>query len=135
MQRWFTPFACGAALHRVYRAVLGSNDAFTVDPSPIVGLARGVGAGLQGPANHDGGGMVIHGGKLYVGVGDTGLNRTPPNNKYASCLDKGNGKILRVNLDGSVPADNPLVGVASVTACATQLGAWSTAAPDPRIDA
>ena len=38
-----------------------------------------------------------------------------------------------MNLDGTVPSDNPLVGVATVSACATPTGAWTTAAPDPRI--
>jgi glucose/arabinose dehydrogenase len=77
--------------------------------------------------------MIIHEDQLYVAVGDTGFNATPPTNKYGSCLNKGNGKILRVNLDGSVPSDNPLVGLASVTACATPTGVWTTAAPDPRV--
>jgi glucose/arabinose dehydrogenase len=120
--------------HRVYRAVLGeSSDTLTVDPVPVIAASRGFGPGLEGPANHDGGGMVIHDGHLYVAVGDTGANASPPTNKYGSCLNKGNGKILRVNLDGTVPGDNPLVGLASVSACATVTGPWITAAPDPRI--
>jgi glucose/arabinose dehydrogenase len=120
--------------HRVYRAVLGeTTDTLTVDPVPVIAASLGFGPGLEGPANHDGGGMFIHEGKLYVSVGDTGANASPPTNKYGSCLNKGNGKILRVNLDGTVPSDNPLVGLASVTACATPTGAWTTAAPDPRI--
>jgi len=119
--------------HRVYRAVLTASDTLSVDSTPIVGLSRGAGPGLEGPANHDGGGMSIHGGKLYLGVGDTGANQTPPTNRYGSCLDKGNGKILRVNLDGSVPVDNPLVGVPSVTGCASTGGPWTSAAPDTRI--
>lgn len=119
--------------HRVYRAVLTAADTFTVDAPPIVAASLGVGPGLEGPANHDGGGMIIHGGQLYVSVGDTGANASPPENKYGSCLNKGNGKILRVNLDGSVPNDNPLVGLASVTACPSPTGAWTTGAPDTRI--
>ena len=120
--------------HRVYRAQLTKEDTFTVAAdSLIVGAARGSGPGLEGPANHDGGGMVIHNGQLYIGVGDTGSNASPPLNKYGSCLNKGNGKILRVNLDGTVPTDNPLVGVGTVTGCDTQRGAWTSAAPDTRI--
>jgi glucose/arabinose dehydrogenase len=38
-----------------------------------------------------------------------------------------------VNLDGTVPSDNPLVGLGSVSACSSPTGAWTTAAPDPRI--
>jgi glucose/arabinose dehydrogenase len=119
--------------HRVYRAVLTPSNTLNVDVNPVVGLARGVGPGLEGPANHDGGGMIVYQNQLYVGVGDTGANASPPVNKYASCLNKGNGKILRVNLDGSVPGNNPLVGLSSVTACSTPTGPWSTAAPDARV--
>jgi glucose/arabinose dehydrogenase len=120
--------------HRVHRAVLSAaGETFTVDATPIIGAARGLGPGLEGPANHDGGGLSIAGGKLFVGVGDTGSNASPPTNKYGSCLNKGNGKILRVNLDGTIPSDNPLVALSSVTACNTTTGAWTTAAPDKRI--
>ncbi|MGE3773847.1 MAG: sorbosone dehydrogenase family protein [Gammaproteobacteria bacterium] len=118
--------------NRVVRAVLTAANSFIVDPTPIVGATNGL-PGLEGPANHDGGGLWIHDGRLYVGVGDTGANASPPVNKYGSCLNKPNGKILRVELNGEVPADNPLVGVAAVTACASPTGAWTTAAPDPRI--
>src|SRR5262249_47658415 len=81
--------------HRVYRAVLAAAaDSFAVDATPVVAAARGLGPGLEGPDNHDGGGLFIAGGKLYVSVGDTGQDATPPVNKYGSCLNKGNGKIL-----------------------------------------
>jgi glucose/arabinose dehydrogenase len=120
--------------HRIYRAVLGAgSDSLAVDSVPILGASRGVGPGLEGPANHDGGGMFVSGARLYVGVGDTGSNATPPVNKYGSCLNKGNGKILRINLDGTIPSDNPLVGAPSVSACATPTGPWTLAAPDRRI--
>jgi glucose/arabinose dehydrogenase len=119
--------------HRVYRAALNASDGLDVHPTPIVAASLGVGPGLEGPANHDGGGMWISNGQLYIGVGDTGANNSAPTNKYGSCLNKRNGKILRVNLDGSVPADNPLVGLASVTACTSVTGGWTSAAPDQRI--
>lgn len=120
--------------HRVYRAVLGQeSDTLTVDPVPVIALSRGFGPGLEGPANHDGGGLIIHDDQLYVSVGDTGANASPPTNKYGSCLNKGNGKVLRVNLDGTVPSDNPLVGLASVTACTSVNAAWTTLPPDPRV--
>lgn len=81
--------------------------------------------GLRGPRNHDGGALAIGpDGMLYVGVGDTGCNsnRPPepayrPTNHFGTCLTNANGKILRIGLDGSIPGDNPLVGVARVTAC------------------
>lgn len=119
---------------RVYRATLTPANTLVVDTNPVVGLARGVGPGLKGPSNHNGGGLVIHAGKLYVSVGDTGANASPPVNKFGSCLNHGNGKILRVNLDGSVPADNPLTGLTSVSGCTSPTGAWLDGlAPDQRI--
>jgi glucose/arabinose dehydrogenase len=86
--------------------------------------------GLRGTANHVGGGMAIGpDGKLYVGVGDSGCNSNlppeplyEPTNHFASCLSNANGKILRVDLDGGVPPDNPLAGVAAATACGAVCG-------------
>lgn len=120
--------------HRVYKAVLTPSDTLTVDTTPIIGASRGFGPGLEGPANHDGGGLFIAGNMLYVGVGDTGNNATPPVNKYGSCLNRGNGKILRVQLDGTVPSSNPLPALTAVTGCTAPTGAWQTGvAPDRRI--
>lgn len=93
--------------------------------------------GLEGPANHDGGGIDIYGGNLYMGVGDTGANASPPTNHYGSCLNKGNGKVLRVSIAdatlGQPPADNPLVDVPMVTGCDSTGGAFKMVAPDKRI--
>jgi glucose/arabinose dehydrogenase len=89
---------------------------------------------LRGPANHDGGALDIGpDGRLYVGVGDTGCNSGAPpgtvTNYYGTCLADhptnnggGNGKILRIALDGSIPLDNPLVGATGVTACGSTCG-------------
>jgi MYXO-CTERM domain-containing protein len=93
--------------------------------------------GLRGPANHDGGGIDIYQGNLYISVGDTGANASPPTNRYGTCLDRGNGKVLRVSaVDatlGQPPADNPLVNVAMVTGCSSPTGAFEMVAPDKRI--
>ena len=67
--------------------------------------------------NHDGGCLRIGpDGKLYASVGDTGLgDQVAPGdstNPYAQDLNSLNGKILRLNLDGSIPADNPFAGQA-----------------------
>jgi len=51
-------------------------------------------------------------GHLFVSVGDRGPNGEP----FAQDLSVHNGKILRLNDDGSVPADNPFVGKAGARA-------------------
>jgi MYXO-CTERM domain-containing protein len=124
--------------HRVVAVTLGSDDRFDAAAERI--LVQG----LQGPANHDGGAMAIgNDGKLYIGVGDTGCNsqRPPeppqaPGNYFGMCLSNANGKILRINLDGSIPTDNPLASATAVTACnaacATNPGT-NTAAPRREI--
>lgn len=67
--------------------------------------------------NHNGGGLRIGpDGKLYVGVGDTGVGDNQgacpgsSTNPYAQDLNALEGKVLRLNLDGSIPADNPYFG-------------------------
>ena len=92
---------------------------------------------LRGPANHDGGALEVGpDGLLYVGVGDTGCNsgaepegQAQPTNFYGTCLSDdpanngaANGKILRINLDGTVPQSNPLVGRSNVTRCGPSCG-------------
>jgi MYXO-CTERM domain-containing protein len=114
--------------HHIYKGRLDANGKVNLDTSKSI-----IGSGLEGPANHDGGGMIIHKGQLYVGVGDTGNNHTPPTNRYGTCLNKANGKILRVELDGSIPADNPLVDEAMVTGCENRNAAFEMFAPDKRI--
>ncbi len=83
--------------------------------------------GIDGEWNHVGGGLAIGpDGKLYISVGDaagnpdddpTNPSSWDPWSWYPSCLDALNGKILRLNLDGSIPADNPFVGVTTGTVC------------------
>ena len=68
--------------------------------------------------NHDGGCLRYNAvdGKLYVGVGDTGNGDNvgcpgSASNPYAQDVNALEGKVLRINLDGTVPADNPFVGM------------------------
>lgn len=80
--------------------------------------------------NHNGG--AIHfglDGKLYVGVGDGGSNAA-----NAQSLTTLSGKLLRINRDGSIPADNPFVGVAGARAEIFSLGLRNpyTFAVDPQ---
>lgn len=122
--------------HRVVMRTLGANDQLSATETILL-------RGLRGPANHDGGALAIGpDGKLYVGVGDTGCNASccPAANRFNTCLTNGNGKILRINLDGSIPSDNPLVPFAdggnTVTACGnncTDAVSASTKGP-PRAD-
>ncbi|MFT3841312.1 MAG: PQQ-dependent sugar dehydrogenase [Myxococcaceae bacterium] len=118
--------------HRVVSFTLQANG--TLDPASEKILVRN----LRGPANHDGGSLAIGpDGKLYIGVGDTGCNATccPANNVFASCLTVGNGKILRINLDGSIPSDNPLVDALGMPKMVTACGSTCTSAIDPAVTA
>lgn len=79
-------------------------------------------SGLYGPANHNGGGLAFGpDGNLYIGVGDTGCNCScapgTADNYFPTCLTNLNGKILRVDRDGNVPAGNPLQATDMVPAC------------------
>jgi glucose/arabinose dehydrogenase len=93
--------------------------------------------GLAGPANHNGGAIDIYQGNMYIGVGDTGANSTPPSNHFGSCLNKANGKVLRISLAeatlGQPPADNPLVNQQMVTGCDSTGGEFAMKAPEKRI--
>jgi len=61
--------------------------------------------GVEGASNHDGG-RVKFGpdGKLYWTMGDAG------NADAAQDIESLNGKILRINPDGTIPEDNPFPG-------------------------
>lgn len=70
-----------------------------------LGTAVPILTGLAKAGNHNGGRIAIGpDGKLYSTVGDAGR----PN--LAQDMASLNGKILRMNLDGSVPDDNPFAG-------------------------
>jgi glucose/arabinose dehydrogenase len=69
------------------------------------GSVRPILTGLQEASIHDGGRIAFGpDGKLYAGVGDAG------NAANAQNRSSRNGKILRIDPDGSVPSDNPFAG-------------------------
>jgi glucose/arabinose dehydrogenase len=81
-----------ASDNRIVRFKLGGS----VRPV-VTGIARGF--------IHDGGRIAFGpDGKLYAGVGETGERN------LAQDKSSENGKILRMNADGSVPSDNPYPG-------------------------
>jgi glucose/arabinose dehydrogenase len=88
--------ATGEALNRVVRLEeqdgQGINPQAIVDPIPAAGIHNG--------------GILAFGpdGKLYISTGDVGQR------ELAQDLSSLAGKILRVNPDGSIPADNPFPG-------------------------
>ncbi|MET0636553.1 MAG: PQQ-dependent sugar dehydrogenase [Chitinophagaceae bacterium] len=53
---------------------------------------------------HNGSRLLINGDKIFISTGDAG---TSANAQIPTSLS---GKILRLNLDGSIPADNPVAG-------------------------
>ncbi len=80
---------------------------FTLSGSTVVGgseviILNGI---LASGGNHNGG-CIRFGpdGRLYIAVGDAG------DSANSQALNRINGKILRINADGSIPADNPFVG-------------------------
>lgn len=56
---------------------------------------------LGSATGHNAGCMRIYGGKLYVSIGENSMPTQAPN------LDSYMGKLIRINLDGSAPSDNP----------------------------
>jgi glucose/arabinose dehydrogenase len=104
---------CATSSGRFNQVVRVTMAGSSIVPNSLTVLLDGI---RTDDGNHDGGVLRIGpDGLLYVGVGDTGLgdNQGGPGsstNPYAQDLSSLNGKILRLNLDGSVPPDNPFVG-------------------------
>jgi glucose/arabinose dehydrogenase len=68
--------------------------------SPLVLMEK-----IPGNTYHNGSRIVIsEDNKVFLSIGDTGRKR------FAQNLDNVVGKVLRVNMDGSVPDDNPIKG-------------------------
>jgi len=103
---------CNTSTGRFNQVVRVTMAGGAVDIGSLAELLTGI---RTDGGNHDGGVLRIGpDNKLYVGVGDTGLgdNQGGPGsstNPYSQDLAALNGKVLRLELDGSVPADNPFV--------------------------
>ena len=100
---------CGTSTGRFNQVVRVTMSGAAIGPPSV--LLSGI---RTDNGNHDGGVLRIGpDGKLYVGVGDSGLgDQQAPGaatNPYAQDLGELNGKLLRLNLDGTVPSDNPFV--------------------------
>lgn len=64
--------------------------------------------GDAGANYHHGGGIAIVDGKMFIASGCRGgINDAPPGPSNAADKNRVEGKILRLNLDGSIPTDNP----------------------------
>lgn len=59
---------------------------------------------IKGASIHNGCRLAIVDGKLYITTGDAADVATPQN------INSVNGKVLRLNLDGTIPTDNPIAG-------------------------
>ena len=59
---------------------------------------------IQAASIHDGSRLLVVGDKLFMTTGDAANTNLPQN------VSSVNGKMLRLNLDGSIPADNPVPG-------------------------
>jgi glucose/arabinose dehydrogenase len=93
-----------ASNHLVYAYLTTASDNRIVR-FRVGGSARPILTGLQKASIHDGGRIAFGpDGKLYAGVGDAG------NSSNAQSRSSRNGKILRINADGSIPSDNPFPG-------------------------
>ncbi len=120
--------------HKVYHITLDSSSMLdSARDTVIANGLKGSGGGDGGAGNHNGGGLIIYKGKLYVSVGDLGHNATPPTNHNGTCLNNANGKILRVDFNGDIPTDNPLSNEAMVTGCSDWNQPLTMQAPDTRI--
>lgn len=84
----------------------------TADPNTADSGSETVLLEFAQPFSNHNGGMLAFGpdGKLYVSSGDGGSGNDPENN--AQSLSTPLGKILRINPDGSVPAENPFTSTA-----------------------
>jgi len=93
-----------------HRSIVARYSVSAGDPDAADATSETVLLAFDEPYSNHNGGMIAFGpdGKLYIATGDGGSGGDPQNN--AQNRTNLLGKILRLNADGSVPADNPFVG-------------------------
>lgn len=77
---------------------------YTYNGTDALGSPQLILGGISGSNNHNGTRLLIDGDKLFVTTGDA---ETPSISQDISSI---NGKVLRLNLDGTIPGDNPIPG-------------------------
>jgi glucose/arabinose dehydrogenase len=107
-----TAGGCGSSAGRFNQVVRVTMVGEAVTPGSLVELLSGI---QTDNGNHDGGALRIGpDNKLYVAVGDTGLGDAgapgASTNPYSQDLGSLNGKVLRLELDGTPAAGNPFIG-------------------------
>ena len=105
--------------NRILR-ITEANDTVVPGSEQVIFTLPNVPAGVQW---HMGGALRFGvDGKLYVAVGGHEDNRLEPAASNSQNLANPFGKILRINADGSIPADNPYVNTAGAYAANFNLG-------------
>jgi glucose/arabinose dehydrogenase len=100
-------------VNRVVRYTLSASNVMTAPAIILNNIASPCG-------NHNGGDLQFGAdGLLYISTGDGGCQVSGATRNNARYLGLLNGKILRVNPDGSVPASNPFVGTSGSVVCNT----------------
>lgn len=93
--------------NEVLRVAIGEDSTLTMDPEPVV-------TGMIAHKNHNGCAVEMdleeH---LWISTGDASSVRSRNLSQVPTSL---NGKVLRVNRDGSIPEDNPIISGAAPTA-------------------
>jgi glucose/arabinose dehydrogenase len=106
------PDGCNSSVGRFNQVVRVKMVGDSVDPGTLTELLSGI---RTDAGNHDGGGLRVGPDrKLYVSVGDAGLGDVDglglSTNPYAQDLGALEGKILRLELDGTPASGNPFLG-------------------------
>lgn len=94
----YVHYANSTTTSKIVRYTYDGNSNKLINPAIILG-------NIPAGASHNGSRMVILNDKLFISLGDT--YSTPA---VAQNLNSINGKVLRMNLDGSIPDDNPIAG-------------------------